>query len=446
VRIVHITAGAGGMYCGICLRDNRLVATLKRMGHDVLMVPLYLPLTLDETDQSAGTPIFFSGINVYLEQKSSFFRAMPSWLHGILRARPLLKWAAGRASGTRAQELGDITLSMLRGEEGHQARELNELLVWLRSLPKPDIICLSNVLLIGMARKLSADLACPVVCMLQGEDAFLDLLPEPYRAQSWAALAERARDVRLFGAASGYFGKTMTRRLSLPEGQTRVVYNGINLDGFDAAPARENLDSSRPPVLGFLSRMCREKGLDIVVATYIELRRRGRIRDLRLHIAGGCGKADEAVLAAAKADLERAGVLDAVEFHPNVTRSEKIEFLRGIDVFCVPSRAAEAFGLFIVEAMAAGVPAVEPPTGAFPEIIEATGGGVLAMSASPKDLSETIEEVLLDPERARAIGQRGKEAVKEKFSAEAMARNVLAFYEEAIRPITKPNDASRFAQ
>src|SRR5213078_1773226 len=124
MNIVQITPGAGGMYCGNCFRDNALVAALRELGHQVLMVPLYLPMTLDEEDQSRGTPIFFSGINVYLEQKSAFFRHAPGWFHKMLASRGLLKWAAGKAAAkTRAEDLGELTLSMLRGEEGKQARE-----------------------------------------------------------------------------------------------------------------------------------------------------------------------------------------------------------------------------------------------------------------------------------------------------------------------------------
>ena len=80
MNILQITPGAGKMYCGNCFRDNALVAALRREGHDVLMVPLYLPLTLDEDDQSAGTPIFFNGVNVYLGQSSSFYRRAPGWI------------------------------------------------------------------------------------------------------------------------------------------------------------------------------------------------------------------------------------------------------------------------------------------------------------------------------------------------------------------------------
>jgi glycosyltransferase involved in cell wall biosynthesis len=429
MNIVHITAGAGGMYCGICLRDNALVAALRRLGHEVLMVPLYLPLTLDEEDQSAGTPIFFGGINVYLEQKSSLFSALPGWMHDLLRSRKLLKWAGSKAGNTRPQDLGDITVSMLRGEEGNQARELKELIDWLKQRPKPEIICLSNALLIGMARNLGSELNCPVVCMLQGEDGFLNLLPEPHRSQAWDTMAQRAKDVVFFGAPSRSFGEMMRAPLRLPPEKIRVIHNGINLDGF---PQRERSSSPAPPVLGYFARMCPEKGLDILLETYVLLREGSVIKDLKLRIGGGCGPADTTFVATQKKRLEKAGLLSQVEFHPNLTRSQKVKFLQSLSAFCVPSRAAEAFGLYVIEAMAAGVPVVEPPMGSFPELIQATGGGLLAESAEPRHLAEKIEELLLSPDASRKLGEAGRLVVSKDFSSEAMVKNTLAFYQEAI--------------
>src|SRR5262249_16787480 len=135
MRITQITPGAGPMFCGNCLRDNAFVAALRKLGHEVTMVPLYLPITLDEPDQSVDTPIFFGGINVYLEQKSSLYRSAPAWLRGLLGSPGLLKWAAGKTAGTRAEDLGELTLSMLRGEAGNQAPELDQLITWLKTQP-----------------------------------------------------------------------------------------------------------------------------------------------------------------------------------------------------------------------------------------------------------------------------------------------------------------------
>jgi len=428
VNIVQITPGAGAMYCGLCFRDNALVSELRKMGHHVVMVPLYLPFTLDETDQSAGTPIFFGGINVYLDQKSAFGRRLPGWLRRLLASRPLLKWAAGKAARTRPQDLGELTLSMLRGEAGNQAREVDELIAWPQTQPPPDVICLSTALLLGMVHRLKSDLRAPVVCMLQGEDVFLDSLPESHRTLCWKTLSARAAETDLFVATSRYFGDLMRERLALPAEKMRVVYNGINLAGYDEARARDPRPSS--PVLGYFARMCRDKGLDLLVEAYIILRQRDRVKNLRLQIGGGCGPADEPFVDSLRHRLGEKGLLGEVTFLPNPDRAAKLKFLRSLSIFSVPARYGEAFGLYVIEALASGVPVVLPNNGAFPELVEATGGGTLCAADDPQALVGAIEELLLAPERARALGERGQRAVFDKFSAAAMARASVEVYEQ----------------
>src|SRR6266581_1113666 len=412
MNIIQLTPGAGAMFCGNCFRDNALVAVLRKMGHEVTMVPLYLPLTLDEADQSSGTPIFFSGINVYLEQKSALFRQAPDWIRNVLASRPLLRWAAGRAAKTRAIDLGDLTLSMLRGEEGKQVRELDDLIDWLlKTQPRPDVICLSNALLLGMARRLKSKLGAPLVCALQGEDSFLDALPASHRAACWRAVAERAAEVDAFIAPSRYFANLMSERLGLPAASVRVVYNGIDLAGYHGGSRisndREGKASSSsadtrhlPPKLGFFARMCREKGLDTLVEAFILLRKRGRVKELGLRIGGSCGPADEPFVNSLRERLTANGLMSAVEFHRNLDRAAKLAFLRSLTVFSVPALYGEAFGLYVIEAMAAGVPVVQPRAAAFPELIEATGGGVLCAPNDPQALADGIEGLLLDPQRA----------------------------------------------
>jgi glycosyltransferase involved in cell wall biosynthesis len=417
VNIVQLTPGAGGMYCGNCFRDNALVAELRKLGHDVTMLPLYLPMTLDEQDQSAGAPVFFSGVNVYLEQKSALFRRMPNWLHRWLASPNVLKWAAGRAAKTRAADVGDLTLSMMRGEEGNQSRELDELIAWLRQHHHPDIICLSNALLVGMGRKLKRDLAAPVVVTLQGEDTFLDAMPQPHRDQAWALLAERAREVDLFIAPSRYYADLMQRRLQLQPRQITVLYNGINLDGFT------QLSAPNPqPTLGYFARMCREKGLDLAVETFIEIRRRGEMPGLKLRVGGGCGPSDEPFVAEMKARLERVRLLKDVEFLPNLDRSAKLEFFKSLTVFSTPALYGEAFGLYVIEALAAGVPVVQPRHGGFPEIIELTGGGLIA-EPNATALADAIESLLLEV---------GRKSVQERFSIAHMAKQSVMAYADVI--------------
>ena len=412
------------MYCGNCFRDNALVAELRRMGHHALMLPLYLPLTLDEEDQSAGTPIFFSGINVYLGQKSSLFRNAPGWLRNVLASPKLLKWASGRAASTRAADLGEIAISMLRGEEGNQARELDEMIAWLKTQPAPDVICLSNALLVGMARRLKTELRAPVICTLQGEDGFLDALPEPHRAEAWETLAGRARGVDLFVAPSKYFAELMGRRLGLRSERVRVIYNGMNLDGFqetqDSKPKTQNF-----PTLGYFARMCPEKGMDTLVDAYIALRKRDRIKNLKLKVGGSCGPADEKFVNELWQQLSAANLLADVELHPNLSRAGKISFLKSLSIFSVPATYGEAFGLYVIEALAAGVPVVQPRHAAFPELVQATGGGILCEPDDANSLADKIEELLLNPSRAGELGETGRRAVFQNFSVAHMAENFV---------------------
>ena len=427
MNIVQITPGAGGMYCGGCFRDNALVAALRKQGHETLMVPLYLPLTLDEADQSAGTPTFFGGINVYLEQKSALFRKAPKWLHSLLASPALLKWASKYSARTRAADVGDLMLSMLRGEEGNQARELSDLIAWLKTQPKPDVICLSNALLVGMARKLKAELNCAVTCLLGGEDAFLDGLPPSVRETAWKTLSDRCRDVDLFLPPTRYFGDLMSRRLALRTNQVRVVPNGINLAGYQPA------EPQSPPVLGYFARMCREKGLDTLVDAYLLLKKRDAGKNLRLHVGGGCGPTDEPFVEAQRRKLREAGAMDDAQFFPNVDHAGKIAFLRSLTVFSTPALYGEAFGLYVIEALAAGVPIVQPRHAAFPELLEATGGGVLCEPGDPKSLADGIESLLRDPKRARDLGARGRDVVAREFSIETVATKTLSAFEQAVR-------------
>jgi glycosyltransferase involved in cell wall biosynthesis len=436
VKVVQITPGAGGMYCGGCFRDNALVAALRKLGHDPLMLPLYLPLTLDEADQTLGAPIFFSGVNVYLEQKLPSFRRAPAWLHRVLASESLLKLLGRLAGKTRAEDVGELTVSMLRGEEGNQAREVDELVRWLKASHRPDVISLSNVLLCGMARRLKTELCAPVVCMLQGEDTFLDGLPEAHRAVAWQVLSTRARDIDLFIAPSRYFGELMGRRLNLEPQRVRVVHNGINTDGYATKPETRNPKSEI--VLGYFARMCPEKGLALAVDVFIELKKRPRMQNLNFHVGGGCGPSDEPFVNQQKQKLERAGVLGDVRFFPNVSRAEKISFLQSLDVFCTPALYGEAFGLYLIEALAAGTPVVQPRHAAFPEIIEATGGGVIA-EPDAVSLANAIEELLLNPARARALGEAGQRAVLQHFNVQRMAEGVLNVYREAARSGSQPS-------
>ncbi len=293
MRIVQICPSAGdSFYCENCLRDAALVKALRKLGHDVLMVPLYLPLATDRTEQLSNAPIFFGGINVYLQQKLALFRRTPRWIDRWFDTRPLLEWAGRKAGMTRARDLGETTVSMLQGEEGRQVKELDRFVDWLQTEPqKPDIVCLSNILLAGMARRIKESLGVPVVCLLQDEDGFLDGLTPPYAEQAWGIVRERAHDIDAFLAVSQYFAGVMSPRLGAQASRMHVAYMGIDLNEYvpgDSGPA--------VPTIGFLSRMCPDRGLEKLVDAFLLLKRNEKLAPAQLRICGGKLACDESFL------------------------------------------------------------------------------------------------------------------------------------------------------
>jgi glycosyltransferase involved in cell wall biosynthesis len=299
---------------------------------------------------------------------------------------------------------------------------------WFKGQARPDVICLSNVLLAGMARRLKAELGSLVVCNLQGEDYFLDQLPLPHREAAWSLLAERTAEIDCFIAPSKYFGELMGRRLKLPRERVRVVANGINLEGYEPA---EGLSGRSGPVLGYFARMCPEKGLDLLVEAFLLLKRRPATQALRLRVGGSCSGTDVAFVAGLRRRLVSAGVSGDVEFHTNADRGAKLALLKSFSVFSVPAHYGEAFGLYLLEAWATGLPVVQPRTAAFPELIELTGGGLLVEPRNASALADGIEALILDPERARRLGEAGRSAVLAEFSDRRMVDRMIAALEGA---------------
>jgi glycosyltransferase involved in cell wall biosynthesis len=427
MRIVQVSAGTGSFHCGNCMRDNTLVTALRKRGHDAILLPLYLDMVLDEPPQTRGAPLLFGGINVYLQHKLSLFRKTPRWIDKLFDSPAVLRAAAKGAGMTTAKDLAEVTISSFQGEDGPQVKELDRLADWLKAEP-PDVVSLSTALMLGMTRRIKERTGARVVCTMQGEEAFMDSFPEPYRTRAWDLLSERARDADALIAPTRYYADLMIRRARLDRERVHVVPNGIALDGYSAAPAAPD-----PPVLGYLARMIPGKGLGTVVEAFILMRQRGRIPDLKLRIAGSRTNTDEPFVRKMEARLEEAGLRGEVEFLPNVSREEKIEFLRSLSVFSVPATYGESFGLYLIEALAAGVPVVQPRSGAFPELVEATGGGVICEPNDPAALAEAIESLLLEPERARALGEAGRRAVAERYSVDRMTEGALQVFEAALR-------------
>jgi glycosyltransferase involved in cell wall biosynthesis len=422
VNLIHIIAGTGNFECESCARDTGLAAALRARGHQALCVPLYLPLVTDRPDV-VNPRIFFGGINVYLQQKFRLFRATPAWLDRLWDRPRLLRWSARAGTMTSARELGEHTLSMLGGEEGRQLKELNKLSDWLRREAQPDLISLSNGLLLGLARRLKQDLGVPVVCTLQGEDGFLDDLPSPYREQAWDVLRDRARDVDLFIAVSHYYRDRMRDRLALPAERVVAVYSGLTFDGY--APRGSLPD---PPVIGYLARMSETKGLDTLVEAFLHLHREESLTQVRLHVAGAEVPPEAPFVGRVRARLERAGLLDRVQFRPNLPAAARSGFLQGLTALSVPATYPEAYGPYLLEAWACGVPVAQPRLGVFTELLESTGGGVLCEPKDPRALATALAGLVRDGERNIRLGNEGRRAVLRDFTAARMADRMVELF------------------
>ncbi|MCK4563181.1 MAG: glycosyltransferase family 4 protein [Verrucomicrobia bacterium] len=421
MKVVHIVPGSGGtFYCQNCMRDSALVQALRRAGEDVVMVPMYLPMFTDGDPVQGDTPVFFGGINVWLQQQVPFFRKTPRWLDRWLDSKWMLKRAAAMEGTTSASGLGAMTLSMLEGTEGNQRKEVERLVEWLAEHEKPDVVHISNALLIGLAAEIKAVLEVPVVCSLQDEDGWLDEINPPYNQQCWDAISARVGDVDRFVAVSGWFADRMARRLSIPRDRIDVVHIGIDLEGFEQA----SLDFN-PPVLGYLSRMNSTLGLDKLVDAFIELKKIHGLENLKLRATGGLVGDDRKCVSSLRKKLAKLGLEPDAEFIEDFSREHRLPFLKSLSVMCVPVEQGEAFGTYIIEAMAAGVPVVQPDAGAFPELVEATGGGLIY-----GDLVGTLREVLSNPDLARQLGRRGRESVVERFGVDTMVQNMIAVYGE----------------
>ena len=425
MRIVQLIPGAGGtFYCENCLRDGAAVRTLHAMGHDVLAVPLYLPPRSEQTSPDNETPLFFGGVNVYLQQRWELFRRTPRWLDRLFDCRALLKRVARRSGMTDAALLGETLLSMLRGEDGRQAKELDRLVGWLSEGPRPDVVCLSNALLLGLARRIREQLHAPVVCMLQDEQIFLEGLADPYREQAMELLRQRAAHVDAFVAVSEFYAREMVRLLGLSAEKVFVVRNGIDAADYAPAPAAPN-----PPAIGFLSQMTRAKGLATLVEAFVVLKREPRHAALKLRVAGGSTRADEPYLRDVRRRIDEAGVADDVEFIEHIDRRGKQGFLQSVSVMSVPTVRGEAFGLFALESLASGVPVVLPRHGAFIELVEATRGGLLCEPNDVEDLARVMQSLLDNPGRAREMGRRGRQAVQRDFTTRKMADGMIRVFE-----------------
>jgi len=423
MRILQITAGAAGMYCGSCLMDNALATELLARGEDVLLLPVYTPTKTDEANVS-DPHVFFGGISVYLEQHVPLLRKTPAFLDKLWDAVPVIRAATGRGISVDPHALGELTVSTLQGEEGNQAKEFKKLLGYLDHLPSFDLALVPNSLLISLGPALRRELGRPVLCSLQGEDLFLEGLGEAHRAEAKGLIRRHAENVDGFVATSDYYADFMAEYLGLDREKVHTVPIGINLEGHSPRPAA----TDGPFVVGYLARVAPEKGLHLLAEAYRILRQDRGLSEARLEVGGYLAPEHQPYLDGIRARLREWGLESEFRYHGTVDREAKLALLQGMDVLSVPSPYAEPKGLYVLEALANGIPCVQPRHGAFPEVLGRTGGGVLFEPHDTGDLADRLLALANDREGTRALGHRGAEGVHHHHSISRMADHALHVY------------------
>lgn len=420
MRIASITAGAAGTVCGSCFKDNTLAAALARLGHDCRLLPTFTPLTLDEPDHSTGG-VFLGGINVFLDE----YRAT-RWVPHRLRRwldRPGVLRLASRFSGVNDyQSLGELTLSMLRGEHGRQSAEFNRLVNYLRDDYRPDVVLLTNVLLSGLAPAIRSHLGVPVVATLQGDDVFLDSLSPAHRGEAVRLIRANAAALSGTIATSVDYADHMAEYFGIPRNSINVVYPGIRVEPYE----KDRRTNPAVPTIGYFARIAPEKGLHRLAETFVELRRRMGLEGVRLRVAGWLGPQHRPYFDGVASMLHAAGLASEWEHVAAPALADKVHFLQSIDVLCVPATYREPKGLYVLEALASHVPVVLPRRGAFPELIAATGGGRLVERDTPAALADGLAELLSDVSQRQKLGALGRAAVRERFTDVRMAADTVA--------------------
>lgn len=429
MNIMHIIPGSGGsFYCGNCLRDAKYVEAMRKSDHRVRKLPMYLPLFADEHDLSREIPVFYGAISIYLKQLFPIFRKAPAWVDNALNSKPMLKLAAKFAGSTRAKGLEEMTVSMLLGEEGQQKDELQRMVDWIVENCDPDVIHLSNALLLGLAQQLSERLNVPVVCSLQDEDVWVDVMKPSARDSVWKLMSTKGEHLSSFISVSDFYAGVMKEKMEIPDQKLSTVHIGV-----DPADYTFRLATEKKRNIGYVSRMCPANGLDILIDAFILLKKKKEFEDVGLVLTGGSTGDDRKFLSEIRAKLKEHELQNQVEFHEEFEEEGLREYFEKVSMVSVPVRNGEAFGIYLLECMASGVPVVQPALGAFPEIVNLAGGGVIYESNTPEALAESLEDLLTDTNKLELLSREGKEGVDKHFHIDIQARNMVALYESAIQ-------------
>jgi glycosyltransferase involved in cell wall biosynthesis len=399
MRIAYLSAGAGSLICGACTHDFLIATSLRRLRHEVHVLPMYTPVRTDRGDIHPDGSVYLGGISSYIRAHYPRLGSAVRYLRPLLDSAPLIKLATRRVVATDPRQLGRMTASVLEGAQGPHGREMRRLTEHLRRL-RPDVVLLANSLFAPLATLL-AELKTPTFASFQGEDCFLLELPEPHRSHCIDLLRRHAADLAQVICPSRASAQQAGILLQLPAERLPVIAAPVDHTtyGRNAAPP------SQPLTIGHLSVLRPAKGLDVLLRAMPAVADQVAAR-LRLLVGG------QIVDAAFAREMRKlaASLPHHVEVHflGELTLEQKRQMLHACHLLCLPSRIQETRALAALEAMAAGVPVIASNHGSFPELL-AGGAGWLFEPGDVRALTELLAHILLQPELISSASARAAE-------------------------------------
>jgi len=417
MKILFIVPGSGdSFYCGNCFRDNLQANALRKAGHEVVVMPLYLPFKYPSF--KADTPLFFPATTFYAAEKFFNKGGMPRWMSRLLESKPMLRIASSFSGTTSAAGLEEITLSMIHGTDPVFNEQVNPMIDWIEHHEKPDVIHLSTTLLIGVAKAIRQRINIPLVCSLQDEEVWIDSMDNRYLREAWQGIIDNIRHIDKFITTSEFYKNTITARIPQIR-NVEVIYPGVDVSKYACShfPA--------DPVIGFFYRMNRDNGLDVLAEAFVKLKKRNTVKNLKLMIFGGHTAKDKRFLKSVKKILQP--YMDDVNCCSAYNPEHHTDFYKQITIISVPLTFDESVGLYLCEAFAAGRPAVEPATGSFPEIIGEAG--VVYSPNNSDALADALEKLLANETLFRHCSEKALEMSQKRYNDKVMAERLVRSYE-----------------
>jgi len=425
MKIVYLITGSGGsFYCANCYRDMLYVRAIRKVpGITARAIPLYLPPDKSTTGNAFDKEVFFGAISMFLREKVRIFRNMPDFLEKFFDSTPFLKIAARQAGTTRTEGLEELTLNMIEGDNAFRRKEVDRLVRYLMKDGQPDIIHLSNALILGLARQLKNRMNVKIVCSLLNEDDWIDDMIEPWRSKAWKMVAKEAVHVDRFVTPSNYNKQQFILKTGLKGDNISIVPIG-----FDPEPSSLVPKTDRNPAIGYFCRISQYNGIDKLVDAFIDLKTKNEVPGLTLNICGGYTGDDKPFISKQIKKIREHNFQKSVRIYPEFQGNKKMEFFNDVDIISVPVRKYDGYGLYILEANSSGIPVVQPATGAFPEIIEKTGGGITYSPDSVAELSSALLRLLKDSKLTHDLGETGKKNVRSELSLNRMSEGLSEVY------------------